>query len=251
MGRKAVKICGLILLFLIRLAGFPVEGVAQEAGETTGMDTLTFAASGSLGEAAAASGDSAFVPVKSLPAAATAFNPNSTRAVLYAIIPGMGQIYNRKYWKLPLVYGGFMGFMYAVTWNNKNYQDYGAAYKSILADAAAYSRLVEESGGNPVDYAFDKAWTDLVSTTDYPSVVNNSSYQNLFKSRKDFFRRNRDLSLILTACFYLITVVDAYVDAELFDFDIAPDLSLRVTPVVSPQTQYSLRHIGVNCSIAF
>jgi hypothetical protein len=82
-------------------------------------------------------------------------------------------------------------------------------------------------------------------------VVNNSSYQNLFKSRKDFFRRNRDLSLILTACFYLITVVDAYVDAELFDFDIAPDLSLRVTPAVSPQTQYSLRHIGVNCSIAF
>jgi len=229
MARAANRICGFLPLLL--LFTFPLTSAAQEADTLVAPDTFA------------------------LPAAAAVttfkFKPNSTRAVLFAIVPGMGQVYNRKYWKLPLVYGGFMGFMYAVTWNAKNYQDYGAAYKSILADAAAYNQLLNEADGSEVDYAFNKAWTDLVSTTDYPSVVNSSAYHNLFKSRKDYFRRNRDLSLILTACFYLITMVDAYVDAELFDFDISPDLSLRITPALSPQTPAAARHIGLNCSIAF
>ncbi len=57
------------------------------------------------------------------------FKPNPTKALLYsAIIPGLGQIYNRKYWKLPIIYGGLMGCMYAITWNNKNYEDYSDAY---------------------------------------------------------------------------------------------------------------------------
>ena len=66
----------------------------------------------------------------------TAFKPNPTKAVLYAIVPGLGQIYNRKYWKLPIVYGGLMGCTYAITWNNKNYKDYSMAYKDIMYDAA-------------------------------------------------------------------------------------------------------------------
>ena len=57
------------------------------------------------------------------------FNPNPNKAVIMAaVFPGLGQIYNRQYWKLPLVYGGFMGFIYAITWNNKNYSDYSQAY---------------------------------------------------------------------------------------------------------------------------
>ena len=60
------------------------------------------------------------------------FKPDPKKAVLMALVPGLGQIYNRKYWKLPIVYGGLMGCMYAITWNNKNYQDYSQAYVDIM-----------------------------------------------------------------------------------------------------------------------
>jgi hypothetical protein len=120
-----------------------------------------------------------------------------------------------------------------------------------MADAAAYNKLVSESNGAEVEYEFSKAWTDFLPAADHKSSVNNVNYQNLFKNRKDFFRRNRDLSIILTVGFYFICMIDAYVDAELFDFDISPDLSMRIEPVISPQTRGSARSIGVNCSITF
>ena len=62
------------------------------------------------------------------------FKPDPNKALLYALVPGLGQIYNRKYWKLPLVYGAFMGCMYAITWNNKNYKDYSTASFDIMED---------------------------------------------------------------------------------------------------------------------
>lgn len=68
------------------------------------------------------------------------FKPDPNKALLYALVPGLGQIYNRKYWKLPLVYGAFMGCMYAITWNNKNYKDYSTAYFDIMADYQRYWR---------------------------------------------------------------------------------------------------------------
>ncbi|MDR1937623.1 MAG: DUF5683 domain-containing protein [Tannerellaceae bacterium] len=249
MVQATVKICN--LLFPIWLLCFPIAGKAQEInnGEGNG-DTLTVAPPDSVIRVVWDAADSAAlhlagqIPPK-------AFEPNSTRAVLWALIPGMGQVYNRKYWKLPFVYGGFMGFAYAVTWNGKNYQDYWGAYRSIMHDAEAYNQLVKDANGAEVSYDFNKEWTDFISTTDYKAAVNNVGYQNLFKSRKDFFRRNRDLSIILTVGFYLICMVDAYVDAELFNFDISPDLSMRIEPVVSPQTSFSTRSIGINCSFTF
>ena len=64
-----------------------------------------------------------------------AFKPDPKKAVLLALVPGLGQIYNRKFWKLPIVYGGLMGCMYAITWNNKTYQDYSQAYFDIMNDS--------------------------------------------------------------------------------------------------------------------
>ncbi|MDR1555445.1 MAG: DUF5683 domain-containing protein [Tannerellaceae bacterium] len=250
MVQGAVKIC--ILLFSVCLSVFPVRGDAQEINDRqiVDADSLTIGAppDSVMIQAALMAADSVVVRMGK---ASEAFKPNSTKAVLWSVIPGMGQIYNRKYWKLPLVYGGFMGFMYAVTWNGKNYQDYWSAYKSIMADAQAYNQLLQEANGTSVVYEFDKAWTDFLPSADHKTVVNNATYQNLFKSRKDFYRRNRDLSIILTVGFYFICMIDAYVDAELFDFDISPDLSMRVEPVVSPQTRFSAQNIGVNCSITF
>ncbi|MDR1258392.1 MAG: DUF5683 domain-containing protein [Tannerellaceae bacterium] len=246
MAQAAVKIC--VLLFSICLSAFPLSSTAQEKI----TDTLAIEPPDSLIHAVLTAADSVAmqIPPPGL-LSKEAFRPNSTKAVLWSFIPGMGQIYNRKYWKLPFVYGGFMGFMYAITWNGKNYQDYWGAYQSIMADAAAYNKLVSESGGADVEYEFNKAWTDFLPAADHKSTVNNVNYQNLFKNRKDFFRRNRDLSIILTVGFYFICMIDAYVDAELFDFDISPDLSMRIEPVISPLTRTNAQSIGVNCSITF
>jgi hypothetical protein len=248
MVQAAVKIC--MLLFPVCLLAVPVRGTAQETNGRQPADTLLSEPPDTTLRAVMLTADSAVMQMAGIPPQEFS-KPNSTKAVLFSFIPGMGQIYNRKYWKLPFVYGGFMGFMYAITWNGKNYQDYWGAYKSIMLDAQAYRELLAENNGMDVEYEFNKAWTDFLPSADHKSAVNNVNYQNLFKNRKDYFRRNRDLSIILTVAFYAVCMIDAYVDAELFDFDISPDLSVRVEPVVSPQTRFSARNVGLSCSIMF
>lgn len=188
-------------------------------------------------QAVLAAGDSAGVPKVKLP---SAFKPNPTKAVLLALVPGMGQIYNRKYWKLPIVYGAFMGCLYAVTWNNKSYQDYSEAYKDFMYDTA--NKIPQES--------WHQSWQD-VTNRDPETVFNDTNFADQLKRRKDYYRRYRDLSIIITVGVYALSIVDAYVDAQLFDFDITPDLSLRVEPVVTPKTTYSSSTYGLNCSIKF
>lgn len=171
------------------------------------------------------------------------FKPDPKKAVLMALVPGLGQIYNRKFWKLPIVYGGLMGCMYAVTWNNRNYQDYSTAYKDIMMDAEEPNRPVEE---------FHTSWQDFLGVGYDPKEwVTNTNFQTQLKNRKDYYRRYRDLSIIITVGVYALSIIDAYVDAQLFDFDISPDLSMHWEPSVTPQTAYSSRSYGVNCSIKF
>lgn len=171
------------------------------------------------------------------------FKPDPKKAVLMALVPGLGQIYNRKFWKLPIVYGGLMGCMYAITWNNRNYQDYSTAYKDIMLDAEEPNRPVEE---------FHTSWQDFLGVGYDPKEwVSNTNFQTQLKNRKDYYRRYRDLSIIITVGVYALSIIDAYVDAQLFDFDISPDLSMHWEPTVTPQTTYSSRSYGVNCSIKF
>ena len=198
----------------------------------------TVAAPDSTVQAVLAAGDSAGVPPVKMK---LAFKPNPRKAVLMAIVPGLGQIYNRKYWKLPIVYGGLMGCMYAITWNNKNLSDYSTAYKDIMYDAAT----------NPDDATkWHTSWQELTSR-DPASLINDTNFQSQLKSRKDYFRRYRDLSIIIAVGVYALSIVDAYVDAQLFDFDISPDLSMRVEPVVSPKTTTTPGLYGLNCSLKF
>ena len=171
------------------------------------------------------------------------FKPDPKKAVLMALVPGLGQIYNRKFWKLPIVYGGLMGCMYAVTWNNRNYQDYSTAYKDIMMDAEEPNRPVEE---------FHTSWQDFLGVGYDPKEwVTNTNFQTQLKNRKDYYRRYRDLSIIITVGVYALSIIDAYVDAQLFDFDISPDLSMHWEPSVTPQTAYSSRSYGLNCRIKF
>lgn len=216
----------LLLALTSAIAQQSLDNIASSASEAV-QDTAMIAA--------LIAADSAIIhePIKEL----KIFNPSPTKAVLYsAVLPGLGQIYNRKYWKLPIVYGAFMGCTYAITWNNKNLKDYSTAYSDIMSSDPKKNNSWENfipANANPEDY------------------IENKNFQDQLKRRKDYFRRNRDLSIIVTVGVYLLCMVDAYVDAELFNFDISPDLSMRVLPVMDEPTNYSSRTYGLNCSIKF
>lgn len=155
------------------------------------------------------------IPVTAEPAVSD-WRPDPLRAVwMGAILPGYGQIYNRAYWKLPIVYGAFMGCAYAITWNNTMYTDYKQAYRDILTDTdgtkTSYLDILPE--GYTIEMMGGKA-----------------NYTNVLKNKQNTYRRYRDLSIVATVVVYALSLVDAYVDAQLFDFDISQDLSMRVEP---------------------
>ena len=167
------------------------------------------------------------------------WRPDTKRALWLAIIlPGAGQIYNRKYWKLPIVYGGFMGCIYAMRWNNMMYNDYSQAYIDIVDN-------------DPQTQSYNQFLHLGAQIND----ENKSRYEDLFRRRKDYYRRYRDLSFFILIGVYALSVIDAYVDASLSDFDISPDLSMRIEPAVmnSGMSQNPLKAaaIGLNCSLTF
>lgn len=147
-------------------------------------------------------------------------------------IPGAGQIYNRKYWKLPIIYGGFAGCAYALSWNGKMYKDYSQAYLDIM-----------DSNPNT------KSYEDLLPPN---SNYDEEQLKNTIKKRKDMFRRYRDLSIFAFIGVYIISIIDAYVDAELSNFDITPDLSMKVEPtVINNQMNLKQKSVGVQCVLRF
>ena len=167
------------------------------------------------------------------------WKPDPQRALWLAlVIPGGGQIYNRKYWKLPLIYGGFMGCIYAMTWNNMMYKDYSQAYLDI-------------TDNDPGTASYNKFLHLGVQIT----PANEARWKEIFKNRKDKYRRWRDLSFFVMIGVYALSVIDAYVDAELSVFDISKDLSLKVEPTVIPNhgggNPLQAQSLGVNCSLNF
>lgn len=147
------------------------------------------------------------------------FKPDAMRAVwMGAIIPGYGQIYNRSYWKLPVVYGAFFGCAYAITWTNGTYQDYKTAYRDILtADVITNDPSNSYIAILPEGYTLDR-------------VGGASTWTNTLKNRQNTYRRYRDLSIVASVVVYALSLIDAYVDAQLFDYDISPDLSMTIDP---------------------
>ena len=170
------------------------------------------------------------------------WRPNPKRALWLAlVIPGAGQVYNRKYWKLPIFYGGFVGCVYAMTWNNQMYHDYAQAYMDIMDN-------------DPTTQSYNN-FLHLGATI---TSANEERYKNIFKQRKDRYRRWRDLSIFTTIAVYALSVIDAYVDASLSDFDISDDLSLHIAPTVipnksiaTPNNPFRSSAIGIGCSLTF
>lgn len=163
------------------------------------------------------------------------FIPDSNRSVWLAMVfPGAGQIYNRKYWKLPIVYGGFVGCTYALSWNNKMYKEYSQAYLDIMDDDPN-----------------TKSYEDFIPRSS--SIVGQEErYKELFRKRKDTFRRQRDLSIFCFIGVYILSIIDAYVDAELSDFDISKDLGLKVEPALfNDGKSKNFNSVGLQCSLKF
>ena len=170
-----------------------------------------------------------------LPTPKKQFIPNSNRALWLAmVVPGGGQIYNRKYWKLPIVYGGFVGCAYALGWNNKMYKDYSQAYLDIM-----------DNDPNT------KSYEDFVP----PSVsieVQEDRFKEIFRKRKDIYRRQRDMSIFCFIGVYVLSIIDAYVDAELSNFDISKDLSMKVEPTTfNDFNTKNFNSVGLQCSFNF
>lgn len=165
------------------------------------------------------------------------FKPDPLKAVwMGAIVPGYGQIYNRKYWKLPIVYGGFLGFAYAISWNNSRFTSYKNAYRDISDTDETTNYHIK---------ILPRGYT--IQT--YPGGI--TTYQARLKTGMEQFRRYRDLSIILSAGYYALVLLEAYVDAQLYDFDINPDIVLNVVPTRIEFQENARSAYGLQCSIRF
>lgn len=174
------------------------------------------------------------------------WRPDVKKAMWMAIvIPGGGQIYNRKYWKLPIIYGGFVGCAYALRWNGQMYSDYDRAYRDMIdGDKSTDSYMKFIHLGN--------------TTMTQEEIV--ERYKPIFKSRRDKFRRWRDLSIFCMIGVYALSIVDAYVDASLSEFDISDDLSMKVSPafidgrgqkMMASRNSLQNNGVGVRCKLNF
>jgi hypothetical protein len=152
-----------------------------------------------------------------------ALNRPKKAAFLSAALPGLGQAYNNRYWKIPIVYGALGTIGYFIGWNNNKYQQYRNAY------------LLKKSF--PVEELDD------------PLAINISE-DNLQRGL-DYYRRNRDFLMIILVGIYVIQILDAHIDAHLMDFDVSDNLSLRIEPGFEPQSLWTSRQYGLKLMLNF
>ncbi|HAN77928.1 MAG TPA: hypothetical protein DCQ31_09230 [Bacteroidales bacterium] len=140
-------------------------------------------------------------------------------SLLSTVLPGAGQLYNGKHWKLPIVYGALGTMVYYIDYNNNLYQEYKQKYANF-----------DEKG--PFDF-YEITETSL----------------DLIERKKEYYRRRRDLLAILTGLVYVLNIADASVDANLKDYDISRDLSIKLTPALQQYDQ--MYALSVKCTIKF
>lgn len=148
---------------------------------------------------------------------------------LSTIFPGAGQVFNKSYWRVPIVIGGMASTIYTIDWNNRGYQRFKTAY-TLRVD---YDNNPEKYPGGAAD-EFRGAYS-----------------ATFLKNLKDSYRRNRDLCIILTAGVYLLQILDAHVDAHLQDYDISDDLTMNLEPYFDYSPIGSQPVYGVNMCVKF
>lgn len=141
-----------------------------------------------------------------------------------AVLPGLGQIYNKRYWKLPILYGGAAVSGYLIYLFNQKYQQFREAYlqrKSLPPEL-------------------------------FTSPLAKSEYSNdIFQNAVESYRKYRDQTMIVMAGIYFLQIVDAYVDAQLMDFDISEDLSLHLGPDFQSYGYLAGNQYGIKLTLIF
>lgn len=157
------------------------------------------------------------------------------KASMYsAILPGLGQAYNKKYWKIPVIYAGFAALGYFIYWNNDNYQIMKRAYSDFTDDDPETNSYLDLDGAQ---------YYDLGTEPD------DTNFKDALTKQQSYYRRNRDLLIISTVGFYGLQIIDASVDAHFFDFDISEDLTLNWQPTMQYFNQQTV--YGINCTFTF
>lgn len=177
--------------------------------------------------------DSLNTPIKYAPpkkvADSLVIKKHSPRKATYLsfICPGLGQAYNKKYWKLPIVYIGFGTMGYFFQANHSEYVKFRNAYNFVTTP------------GNE----------NAAPVNDY--VTRYKKNPDLLLSGRNYYRRNLELTYIATGVWYVLVAIDAQVDAQFFDFDVSDDLSLNIKPFVQPQTNFIPASAGVTLCFSF
>lgn len=200
----------LLILFLIH----PLVLRADEGTELVHYATFD--------TVAVISPDTVISPTEAVTIDSITWKPDAMRSVwLGAIVPGLGQIYNRSYWKVPIVYAGFMGCIYAITTNGERYTSLKGAYRDLYNDATRSQ--VNDDPGKSYNAVLPEGY-------DIERMGGINSYLSTLDNWQSTYHRYRDLSIVATVLVYALSLIDAYVDAQLFDFDISDNLSLNVSP---------------------
>ena len=171
------------------------------------------------------------------------------KATVYsALLPGLGQIYNRKYWKLPILYGGIGVTVYAIGWNTGQYKDYRNAY----IDFSNFLEYKNQPEGGTIPVPTSKSYEKLLGDVDFEnsSASDDEWYKTTFRNRKNKYKRDRDLSYIILFGIYVLNIIDATVDAHFTNFNINDDLSMTVQPKMN-YTPVSGSTLGLSCRINF
>jgi hypothetical protein len=199
----------IILAILMSATGFYASGQKHAKADTLATDTT---AKDTLKTGIVATNTAVTIMQKK--AEQRVHSPK--KATIYsAVLPGLGQIYNRKYWKVPLVYIGFASLIYSIDWNNDYYVLYRQAYIDISDD-------------DPTSNSFKDL--DIEGSWDFDDPSQLEQFKTRLENAKEQTRRYRDLCIIGTAAFYAINIIDASVDAHFFNFDISDDLTLNWMP---------------------
>ena len=158
------------------------------------------------------------------------FKPDPNKSLWLALtFPGAGQIYNRKYWKLPIIYGGAVGVAYAISYYGGYYNDYMSGYRDYMDSDPNTNYHLELI---PIGYPVSNAGTYV-------------------KNRVNSYRRYRDIFIVVGVVVYALSVIDAYVDAQLADFDISTDLSMKVRPKLDIEQHTGKPTAGCQMQIYF
>jgi hypothetical protein len=160
------------------------------------------------------------------------------KATFYsAILPGLGQAYNKKYWKIPLLYAGIGALGYAIHFNSTNYTKYKNAYRDFI---------IRDPGNKSYEKVIPVNLT--IEDVEGPHA---KWFEQALENKRQYYKRYRDLCYIGMAAVYVLNLIDATVDAHFYNFDVSDDLSMKIRPVIMDQHPAYGNTLGLQLSLNF